>query len=230
MIIPALNESATVAAVVASVPTSISGQATETIVMDDGSTDETAERAKAAGALVCRFSSNLGQGTAFRVGYALARTRGASFLATLDADGQFDGNELASVVAPLISGSADFVNGSRRLGRAETTDAVRKAGVVAYGVLVSILTRQRITDPANGLRAFRADVTDRVPLRQPQYQTAELLIGAVANGYRVIEVPVTVRARVAGQSKKGGNIFYGLRFGQVVFTTWWAERRSGRRR
>ena len=120
-----------------------------------------------------------------------------------------------------------MVNGSRRLGRSETTDRVRGTGVVVYGALVSLLTGTRITDPSNGLRAFRPEVADRVPLRQPQYQTSELLIGALTLGFRVMEVPATIRPRAAGESKKGTNLRYGYRFGKVVVTTWWRLRRSG---
>src|SRR5262249_817930 len=159
------------------------------------STDGTEDRARAAGALVCRLPENLGQGQALRLGYRLARDRGAAMIATVDADGQFDPAELPDLVDPLIVGNADFVNASRRLGRTETADSVRRLGVFVFGALVSLLTGVRITDPANGLRAFRVEVVERVPLHQTQYQTAELLIGAISRGFRVREVPVTVYAR-----------------------------------
>ena len=100
--------------------------------------------------------------------------------------------------------------------------------MVFFGILVSLLTKAKITDPANGFRAFRVEVTESVPLRQSQYQTSELLIGALARGYRVKEVPVTVRERLAGSSKKGGNVLYGFSFARVVATTWWTQRRAGR--
>lgn len=229
VVIPALNEAETVAEVIASVPHTICDLPTETIVLDDGSTDGTGDIAAEAGALVCRLSVNLGQGHAFRLGYRVARDRGAKVICTADADGQFDPRELPRLVEPIVAGEADFVNGSRRLGRTETTDPVRKVGVVFYGSLVSLLTGVRITDPANGLRAFRSEVTERVPLRQTQYQTSELLIGAIAHGFRVIEAPATMYKRAAGTSKKGGNLIYGLRFGRVVVTTWWAQRASARR-
>jgi hypothetical protein len=73
-------------------------------------------------------------------------------------------------------------------------------------------------------------VTEVVPLRQPQYQTAELLIGAIGHGFRVREVPATMHRRRAGRSKKGANLVYGLRFGRVVVTTWWAQCGPPRRR
>lgn len=230
VVIPALNEEESVAEVVSSVPRTICGLATETILVDDGSTDSTSSLAREAGALVCRLPVNLGQGHAFRLGYKLATERGAQVICTADADGQFDPRELPALVGPILAGEADFVNGSRRLGRTETTDPVRRAGVVFYGGLVTVLTGVRITDPANGLRAFRPEVTSTVPLRQTQYQTSELLIGAIANGFRVIEAPATMYQRIAGESKKGHNLIYGLRFGRVVVSTWLSQRRSARGR
>ena len=80
-------------------------------------------------------------------------------------------------------GEADFVNGSRRLGANSQTDSVRRAGVVVFGSLLSRLTGVRITDPSNGLRVWRTEVTDTVALRQTQYQTSELLIRTIAHGF-----------------------------------------------
>jgi len=228
LVIPALNEERSVGDVVRALPAQVCGLNTDALVVDDGSTDATAEEARRAGATVCSLPVNLGQGAAFRLGYRLARERRARFIATADADGQFDPGELPALIAPLVAGEADFVNGSRRLGHTHTTDPVRRLGVVVFGRLMSLLTRVRITDPANGLRAFRADMTADVPLRQTQYQTSELLIGAIARGYRVKEVPATMYQRQAGQSKKGKNLVYGLRFARVIVTTWWAERRVAR--
>ena len=90
---------------------------------------------------------------------------------------------------------------------------------------VTGLTRTRITDPSNGFRAFRPSIPESVPLRQPQYQASELLIGALMAGYTVVEVPVTIRDRAAGESKKGPNLLYGLRFARVIVTTWYRARR-----
>ena len=180
-------------------------------------------RARAAGALVCRLPVNLGQGQAFRLGYRLARDRGATLIATVDADGQFDPGELPALVAPLVAGEADFVNGSRRLGRTENTDPVRNLGVVVFGALVSVLTGVRITDPANGLRAFRAEVTARVPLRQTQYQTAELLIGAVGPGLSDQGGPGD-RCTAAGPAppRRAAISPTGPASPGSSFTTWWS--------
>lgn len=229
VVIPALDEVQSVAEVIEAVPATAGGLETEVIVVDDGSSDGTAEAARTAGALVCRLPVNLGQGHAFRLGYRLARQRGARFIGTADADGQWDPRDLPAMLGPLLAGECDLVNGSRRLGSTETVDPVRKLGVLVFGALVSLLTGVRITDPASGLRAFRAEVTETVPLRQTQYQTSELLIGAIAHGFRVKEVPTTMHQRLAGASKKGGNFVYGLRFARVVVSTWWTQRGAARR-
>jgi len=230
VVIAAYNEEDGIEAVVRGIPQEVLGLGADTIVVVDGATDGTAVAARQAGAMVCDVAVNRGQGAALRLGYRLARERGAHYIATLDADGQYDPAELAAVVAPLLEGRADLVTGSRRLGASHTTDRARAAGVVVFGALITVLTRTRITDPANGLRGMRAEVTATVTLEQPQYQASELLVGAILSGYRVVEVPVTMHVRSAGTTKKGGNLLYGLRFCRVVVGTWWRDRqRSGLR-
>jgi len=225
VVIAAYNEEGAIGAVLRQIPAEVCGLAVEALVVVDGATDRTAEVATTAGALVCDVPVNRGQGAALRLGYRLARTHGAAYIATLDADGQYDPAQLALVVAPLVEGRADFVSGSRRLGAARTTDKVRAAGVVVYGALISVLTGQHVTDPANGLRAMRADLTAAVELHQPQYQATELLIGAALRGFRLAEVPATMYARTEGTTKKGGNLRYGARVGRVILATWWRDRR-----
>jgi glycosyltransferase involved in cell wall biosynthesis len=229
VLMPAFNEWPSVGGVVRSVPETICGLLAEVILVDDGSGDGTADAARDAGAMVCRLETNLGQGYAFQAGYRLALDRGATYIATIDADGQFDGAEIEGLVARLLAGEADFVNGSRRLGRTEANTPMRSLGLIVFSVVMRCLLGVRITDPANGLRAFRAEVVRGTTLRQPQYQAAELLIHAVTAGFRVAEAPVTVYARRAGTSKKGGDFLYGANFARVVLTTWWGARRRRRR-
>ncbi len=232
IVIPAYNEESTVAEVVAEIPSEAAGLAAETIVVVDGARDATASEAVRAGALVCDVPVNRGQGAALKLGYWLARARGAQIICTIDADGQYAPEEIARVLAPILDGKADFVSGSRRLGAELTTDRMRHAGVIVYGALISLFVRHRITDPACGLRAMRAEVTADVTLEQQQYQASELMISAALNGYRLAEVPTTMRDRAshAGHTKKDGNLLYGLRFGRAAMGTWWRDRASAPRR
>lgn len=225
VIIAAYREEESIGDVVSAIPATVCGLATATIVIVDGSDDDTAQVARKYGALVCDVPVNRGQGAALRLGYSLARSTGASYIVTIDADGQYDPAEISRVLQPVVSGEADFVTGSRRLGRQETDDAIRHLGVRVFAWLISLLSGQRITDTSFGLRAMRAEITGEVRLLQPQYQSAELLIGVIAHGHQVVEVPGSMLRRTAGQSKKGHNLMYGWRYARVVTGTWWRERR-----
>ncbi|HEY1523594.1 MAG TPA: glycosyltransferase family 2 protein [Solirubrobacteraceae bacterium] len=230
IVIPAYNEEGTVAEVVHEIPREAAGLLTEVIVVVDGSSDATTERATAAGALVCDVTANRGQGAALKLGYWLARVRGSQIIATIDADGQYEPEELGRVIQPILDGEADFVSGSRRLGAELTTDRIRHLGVLVFGAIFSLLTRHRITDPACGLRAMRSEVTAAVTLEQPQYQASELMISAALNGYRLGEVPTTMRDRTASHTKKDGNFRYGVRFARAALHTWRRDRRAARTR
>jgi|tagenome__1003787_1003787.scaffolds.fasta_scaffold20956879_2 glycosyltransferase involved in cell wall biosynthesis len=226
VVIPALNEAECVGGVLDAIPAEACGLAVQTIVVDDGSTDDTSDVAQAHGAFVARLGQNLGQGAAFRVGYRLGREHGARYLVTLDADGQWDPADMAGVLAPVVEGEADFVLGSRVLGRAETDNRLRGLGVRVFGLLVTALTRVKVTDTSSGLRAMLAEVTARVPQHEPQYQSSELLLGAIYCGYRVAERPIVMHKRAAGESKKGHDVMFGVRYANVILRTWWRARRS----
>jgi glycosyltransferase involved in cell wall biosynthesis len=232
VVIPAYNEEPTVAGVVGEIPRGAAGLQTEVIVVVDGARDATASKAAGAGALVCDVPVNRGQGAALKLGYWLARARGAQVIATIDADGQYEPDEIGRVVSPILAGEADFVSGSRRLGAELTTDPVRHLGVLVFGALISVLVRHRITDPACGIRAMRAQVTADAVLEQPQYQASELMISAALHGYRLAEVPTTMRDRGvhATGTKKGGNFGYGVRFARAALRTWMRDRTAARTR
>lgn len=232
VVIPAYNEAPTVAEVVAEIPPQAAGLATEVIVVVDGAKDATAAQAASSGALVCDVPVNRGQGAALRLGYWLARARGAQVIATIDADGQYEPLELGRVIEPILAGQADFVSGSRRLGAELTTDRVRHTGVLVFATLITVLVRHRITDPACGIRAMRAEVTAAVTLEQQQYQASELMISAALGGFRLAEVPTTMRDRGghATGTKKGGNFGYGVRFARAAVHTWRRDRRAARMR
>jgi hypothetical protein len=228
IVIPAYDEADAIGGVIDGIPAQACGLDVETIVVDDGSKDGTAEVAERHGAHVARMPRNSGQGAAFKASYRIGREHGARYLVTLDADGEWDPADIPTVLEPVVAGEADLVLGSRVLGSAETDDAVRRAGVGVFAALVSALTGTRVTDTSSGLRAMRAELTADVPLDQPQYQSAELLIGALRRGYRVAERPTVQHRRTAGQTKKGGNLTYGLRYARVVARTWWRDRGAAR--
>ena len=154
-------------------------------------------------------------------------------IATIDADGQYEPEELARVVEPILAGRADFVSGSRRLGAELTTDPVRHLGVLVFGALISVLVRHRVTDPACGIRAMRSEVTAAVTLEQPQYQASELMISAALHGFRLAEVPTTMRDRGEPRRparRRAGTSRYGVRFARAALHTWRRDRKAARMR
>jgi hypothetical protein len=156
---------------------------------------------------------------ALRVGYEIALRLGGTVIASVDADGQHDPDELPSVVEPVVGGEADMVVGSRVLGVYQKESHFRHIGVYVLSGLVSMLYGQRMTDVSSGLRATRADLMRRLKLEQDQY-SSEILVEALRHKARVKEVPMTVRARASGESKKPSSLRYGWRFTKVMLQTW----------
>ena len=228
VVIAALNEADNIGAVLDEVPQQIADIPVSLLVIDDGSSDGTTEVAQRHGALVCTLGVNRGHGVALRLGYRIAREGGAQYIATLDGDGQWDPADLPAMVSLMEAGQADFVIGSRQLGQTENTDAFRNLGVKFFARVISQLTGSRLTDTSSGLRLMRAGLTGTVTQTQPQYQTSELLIGALLQGYRVAEVPTVMRQRLSGESKKGRNLAYGLRYARVIAKTYQRERRAAK--
>jgi glycosyltransferase involved in cell wall biosynthesis len=224
VIIPSYREAESLGGVLREIPKEVEGRPVTTLVVVDGPDDGAARIAREAGAYACATGDQRGQGAALRLGYRIAAAHGAAYVVSLDADGQYPPSEIPVVLGPVLRGEADFVSGSRRLGRDETTDALRSRGVAFFAAVIGALTGRRITDPTFGLRAMTVDVVRTVTLRQPQYQASELLIGAALRGFRLAERPATIRVRSAGETKKGRNVLYALRFGRVVLGTWLRER------
>ncbi len=226
VLIAAYNEADAIGGVLDGMPASACGMDVNTLVVVDGASDATGEVALRHGAHTCIAPTNRGQGAALRLGYRLAAERGARYIVTTDADGQYDIAELPTLLQPIVDGDADFVSGSRTLGTSENPELLRRAGTHVFAWIVSALTGQRITDTSFGFRAMAAEVPNSVRLEQPQYQSSELLVGLLARGYRAAEKPMTMRERTAGVSKKGNNLFYGYRYARVVLGTWLRERRT----
>jgi len=220
VVLPAFNEQRNVGPVVRSLPRQLGDLAVVPVVVSDGSTDGTAAEAREAGALVTELPINRGGGLALRVGYELALQLGAEIVVTMDADGQHLASEMPTLIAPILAGEADYVNGSRLLGDFEKDSTIRHIGVHVFSRVVTILTGRRITDPSSGYRAARADLLQRLVLEEDQFWTSEILIEALRHRARVVEVPVTIVARASGTTKKPAPLRYGWQFSKVIIQTW----------
>ena len=189
-------------------------------MIDDHSSDGTADAARAAGALAASLPIRRGGGLALRVGYDIALRLDADIVVSIDADGQHQPEELASLVRPIIEGKADHVNGSRMLGDYERGPLLRHVGVHFFSWVVTLLTGQRVTDISSGYRATSADTLRKLILEQDQFWTSEVTIEALRQHARVVEVPVTFLTRRGGESKKPRSLRYGWNFSKAIAKTW----------
>ena len=218
--IPAFEEAESLPAVIAEIPGEVAGLRTHILVIDDGSRDGTAVIARANGAHVVSHPVNSGQGAALQTGYLVAERLGVDAVVTLDADGQHDPSQMERLVGPIVRGEADFVVGSRRMGEGESESRARDAGITIYTRLINLLGGTDVSDVANGYRAIRASRLAEIAFTEDQFHNPELLLGAARAGLPVVDVPVTIRKRTAGVTKKGTNLRYGLGFLRVMLKTW----------
>ena len=221
VVIPAYNEADNLEIVLETMPGEVLGRELKTLVIDDGSQDNTLEIARRGGVLAVKNPINRGGGAALRMGFDIARQYGVDIVVTMDADGQHLPSEIPDLVAPVLNDEVDFVIGSRILGNREKDSLIRYMGIHVFNTLIRLLTHVKITDCSNGFRAFRTSELTRVLLRQDQFHTSELIIDAAKKRIRIGEVPVTVKRRHSGESKKGKNWRYGFSFFRTVFKTWW---------
>lgn len=220
VVIPAYNEAENIGDVLKRMPSEVEGMTITPLVVVDGATDDTAAVARNWGATVVENPIQRGGGAAVRVGYEVAQRAGCEIIVTMDADGQHLPEEIPQVVRPILTGDADFVNGSRVLGSHEAENNVRVAGVYFFNWLISALMFTKVTDASNSFRAIRTDVMSGLHLSQDQFYTSEVLIEALKNGYRVIEVPITIRARQSGETKKPPTLAYGWGFAKAIVLAW----------
>ncbi len=163
-------------------------------VVDDGSTDATAEIAARAGAEVLRHPINLGQGAALQTGIEYALLRGASHVVTFDADGQHRTADIAALLAALSTDDADFALGSRFRGAAVDLPPLRRLMLRAATLFTRATSGLDVTDAHNGLRAMTRRGAARIRLRQNRMAHAsEILHQIAASGLRYAEVPVTIQ-------------------------------------
>jgi glycosyltransferase involved in cell wall biosynthesis len=199
-VIPALNEEDSIAGVIAEIRAADPGF--EAIVVDDGSTDRTAQVAAAAGAHVVRLSYNLGIGGAVQTGLQYARDHDFDIAVQVDGDAQHDPNEIPKILAPIVEGKADLVVGSRFLGEGEYEPPVtRLLGIRLLSRIVSMLVRQRVTDTTSGFRASNRRAIALFASDYPHdYPEVEAIVLLFRHRLKLVEVPVRMRLRGTGAS------------------------------
>lgn len=200
LFMPAHNEEESVAGCVRRAPASVCGHPVRVLVISDGSTDATACRARAAGAEVIELSENRGLGAAVRLGLAASLERDAVAVAFCDADGEYPPEELAALVTPIISGDADYVVGSRFLGKIEHMRPHRRVGNLVLTRILSIIARERISDGQSGYRAFSRQAAAHAEIIHDFNYAQVITLDLLAKGYRYAEVPISYRFRTTGQS------------------------------
>ena len=200
-IVPARNEAGAIAGVIDELRAFDPGL--DVVVVDDGSTDLTADVAAARGAAVVRLPFNLGIGGAVQTGFKYALEHGYEIAVRLDGDGQHDPQELPKLLGPLAAGEADIIVGSRFADGSSSyrPPFARRAGIIWFARLVSLLTRQRVTDTTSGfqavnrlgIRLFAADYPH-------DYPEVEATVMVFKHRLRLKEVPVRMREREHGTS------------------------------
>jgi glycosyltransferase involved in cell wall biosynthesis len=165
----------------------------QVVVVDDRSTDPTADLAERAGAIVLHHPVNLGQGAALQTGIEYALARGAEIIITFDADGQHHASDIPRLVEALLTSEADFALGSRFLGRTINLPPSRRLLLRAALLFTRLTTRLKITDVHNGLRAMTRRGAAKLRVRQNRMAHASEMLEQIAQSkLRYVEVPVTV--------------------------------------
>jgi glycosyltransferase involved in cell wall biosynthesis len=200
-IVPAFNEAANIANVVADISKAVPG--IFITVIDDGSRDNTAQIAKLSGAIVLRLPHNLGIGGAVQTGLRFATLCNADYVVRLDGDGQHPAENIPLLLEPVMSGELDIAIGSRFCSGA-TTHAIsfpRQVGIAVFGILTSMLSGQRVTDPTSGFMAMNARVASFLVRNIAQdYPEADARVMLSRGGFKIREIYTEMRERQGGVS------------------------------
>lgn len=200
-IVPAFNEAGAIGGVVDAIRAA--DAAYDVVVIDDGSRDETGVIARSRGAAVVTLPYNMGIGSTVQTGFKYALENGYETAVRLDGDGQHDPAELEKLLGPIVRGEADIVTGSRFVeGSGEYRPPLaRRIGIIWFARVVSLLTRQRVTDTTSGFQALNrkgiALFADDYPNDYPEVEATVLVF---KHRLRLVEVPVTMRERETGAS------------------------------
>jgi polyprenyl-phospho-N-acetylgalactosaminyl synthase len=189
VVIAAFNE----AEVIADVIGGLTRAGHRVVVVDDGSSDATADRAQRAAAIVVKHPINLGQGAALQTGIEFALANGAEFIVTFDADGQHRPDDIADLLGALRKNRADFALGSRFLGTKLFVPPLRRLVLRAATWFTRVTTGLQVSDAHNGLRAMTRRGASIIRLRQNRMAHASEILDQIgASGLNYVEVPVTI--------------------------------------
>jgi glycosyltransferase involved in cell wall biosynthesis len=206
---PAWREEKSIAAVVSALREKLPYPV---VVVNDGSPDETASVARRAGAVVLDLPCNLGIGGAVQTAFLYAREQGYDIVARIDADGQHEIDDIASVLAPILEGRADAVVGSRFLGETEYRGTLlRRFGIRYFCLLIRVFTGYRVTDPTSGFFAINRKLIDFYSHHYPSdYPEVDAYILMHRLKARAVEVPARMYARAEGKSSITplGSVYY----------------------
>lgn len=221
VIVPALNEEATIGTVLDGIPAAVPGiDAIEKIVVDDGSSDRTAEIAREHGAQVVRHAVNRGVGAAFSTGLHAALNTGADIIVNIDGDGQFNPAHIADLIQPVVEGRADFATCSRfaRADLVPKMPAIKLWGNRLMSLIVSAVTGNRFYDVSCGFRAYRRETALRLNLFGEFTYTQETFLDLARKNAKIVEVPLPVRGeREFGKSRVASSISrYAVRAGSIL--------------
>lgn len=204
VLIPAFNEQESIPHVLDAVAKQNSSW--DILVVNDGSSDQTEAvvRDVRVGAQVMTFPFNVGIGSAMSLGFFYARNKGYDAVIRVDADGQHDVGFMQNVLAPVLNDETDISIGSRFIGpfqKGYQSSFVRRIGINFFARLITLLIRQKITDPTSGFNAFSKRAIGLFAQYYPlDYPEPEAIVLAKRAGLRVKEVPVQMNERLAGSS------------------------------
>lgn len=192
LVIPAFNEADVIASVIADLGRELKSKKLgfEIIVVDDGSSDETAAQAQAAGATVISHILNTGSGGATATGLSYAQHQGFDLAATLDADGQHDPRDVTKGIRLLGASDYDLLIGSRLLN-SDGMSRAKQLGNRGLSLITYLLFRINVTDSQSGLRIFSRAALDRLKWRTSGYEfCSEMLWRAKQQGLKISEYPI----------------------------------------
>ena len=212
IIIPAHNEAANLAGVIADIRAHSDAGI---VVVNDGSTDDTAGVALREGVELLSLPFNLGIGSAMQTGFKFAHREGYDIALQVDGDGQHDAAYIAALLEPLLAAECDMSVGSRYLAdNGYEGSASRRLGTAVFSRIVSLMLRQKLTDATSGFRAINERMIELFANDYPRdYPEVEALLLAHLARLRVMEVPVAMRQREGGRSSINSfrSIYYAVK-------------------